>query len=88
MHFAVVTVAIARVLPLAVVGTVQSIQHKGICSYSAHLFVDVLAKIGYIEYTTPAIKMRIHQVCSEAFKYGQRDLSFVYIHGTHPRLAF
>jgi hypothetical protein len=85
---AVVTVAIARVLPVTVVGTVQSIQHKGICSYPAHLFIDKLAKVSYIEYTTPAIKMRIHQICSEAFKYRQRDLSLVYVHDTHLRIAF
>ena len=60
MHFAVVTVAIARVLPLTVVGTVQSIQHQGVSSYPAHLFVDVLAKVSNIEYTTPAIEVRIH----------------------------
>ena len=54
-----VTIALG-VLPVTIASAIQSIQHKGICSYPAHLFIDILAKIGYIEYTTPAIKMRIH----------------------------
>lgn len=82
------TVAVACVFPATVLGAVQSIQHKGICSYPAHLFINKLAKVSYIEYTTPAIKMRVHQICSEAFQYRERDLSFVYIRDTHLRIAF
>ena len=78
-----VTIAL-YVLSVTIVGAAQSIQHKGIRPYPAHLFVDVLAKVGYVEYTATAIEMRIHQICSEAFKYGQRDLSLINIHKRPP----
>jgi len=39
---------LADVLPLAIVVPVQSIHHKGVCSYPAHLFIEVLAKVGYV----------------------------------------
>jgi hypothetical protein len=70
MRFPVVTMTLADVLPVAIVVAVQSIHYKGVCPYSAHLFIDVLAKIGYVKNATPIVQMCIHQVCSEAFEHG------------------
>ncbi len=65
MHF---PVTILGVLPVTIASAVQSIQHKGICSYSAHLFIDVLAKVGYVKDATPIIQVRINQIFSKAFE--------------------
>ena len=51
---------LANVLSAAIVVAVQLIEYKSVCSYPVHLFIDILAKISYIQHTTPAIKMRIH----------------------------
>ena len=60
MRFPVVTMTLADVLPVAIVVAVQSIHYKGVCPYSAHLFIDVLAKVGYVEDATAIVEMRIH----------------------------
>ena len=70
MRFPVVTMTLADVLPVAIVVAVQSIHYKGVCPYSAHLFIDVLAKIGYVKNATSIVQVCIHQVCSEAFEHG------------------
>jgi hypothetical protein len=45
MRFPIVTIALADVWPVAVVAAVQVGHSKGGCSYLAHHFVDVLAKV-------------------------------------------
>jgi len=44
-----VAITFTDILPVAIVAAVESIQHKGICPYSAHLFINVLAKVGNVE---------------------------------------
>ena len=84
MRFPIVTIALADVLPLAIVVAVQSIHHKGVCPYSAHLFIDVLAKVGYVKNATSIIQVRISQIFPKAFEQQQRDLSLVRIHDGAP----
>jgi hypothetical protein len=80
MRFPIVTIILAEVLPVAIVVAVQSIQYKGVCSYPAHLFVDVLAKVRYVKNATTVVQVRINQVFPEAFEQGQGDLSLVHVH--------
>jgi hypothetical protein len=86
--FSVMTIFLGYVLPVTVVVAVQSIQYRGICSYPAHLFIDVLAKVGYVKNATSIIQVRINQIFPKAFEQRQRDLSLVYIHDIHLRIAF
>jgi hypothetical protein len=55
MRFAIVTITLADVLPMAIVVAVQSIRYKGVCPYPAHLFIDVLAKVGYVKNPTSIV---------------------------------
>ena len=55
MRFPIVTIALADVLPMAIVVAIQSIHHKGVCPYPAHLFIDVLAKVGYVKNATAIV---------------------------------
>ena len=50
-------ITLADVLPMA--SAVQSIHYKTGCSYAAYLFMDVLAKVGYVENATPIVQTRI-----------------------------
>jgi hypothetical protein len=68
VRFPIVTIILADVLPVAIVVPVQSIGYKGVCPYPAHLFVDVLAKVGYIEDATAIVQVRIDQVFPKAFQ--------------------
>jgi hypothetical protein len=62
MRFPVVTITLADVLvSVAIVVPVQSIQYKGVCPYPAHLFIDVLAKVGNVEDATSIVQVRVHQ---------------------------
>jgi hypothetical protein len=70
MRFPVVTITLADVLPVAIVVAVQSIHYKGVCPYPAHLFIDVLAKVGYVKNPTSIVQVRIHQVFPKAFEQG------------------
>jgi hypothetical protein len=70
MRFPIVTITLADVLPVAIVVAVQSIRYKGVCPYPAHLFIDVLAKVGYVKNPTSVVQVRINQVSPEAFEYG------------------
>jgi hypothetical protein len=45
-------ITILGVLPVTIASAVQTVQHEDICSYSAHLFIDVLAKVGYVKNAT------------------------------------
>jgi hypothetical protein len=64
LHFPVVAVALADVLPVAIAVAVQHLGDMCGCSDPGHLFVNVLAKIGYVEDTTPIVEARISQVFS------------------------
>jgi hypothetical protein len=70
MRFPIVAITLANVLPVAVVVAVQSIHYKGGCPYPAHLFIDVLAKVGYVKNATSIVQVRINQVSSETFEHG------------------
>jgi len=48
MRFRLVTITIADVLPVVIAVAEQSVHCKGVCPYQAHLFIEVLAKVGYI----------------------------------------
>jgi hypothetical protein len=63
-------VTIADALPVAIVVAVQSIHNKGVCPYPAHLFIDVLAKVGNVKNATSILQARIHQIISKAFEHG------------------
>jgi hypothetical protein len=57
-------------MSVAIVIPVQSIHYKGGCSYPAHLFIDVLAKVGYVKNATAIVQVRINQVFPQAFEQG------------------
>ena len=46
-------------LPVAVTVAVERRRDIRVCPDPAHLFVDVLAKVGYVEDTTPIVQSRI-----------------------------
>ena len=58
----VVTTVIGSVLAVAIVVAEQIIDHKSGCPYPAHLFIDVPAKVGYVENAASIIQTRIRQV--------------------------
>ena len=64
----VVTIVLAGALRVTIASAVQSIQHEGICSYPAYLFIDVLAKVGYVQNATSIIQVRINQIFPKAFE--------------------
>jgi hypothetical protein len=65
-----VTITLADVLPVAIIVAVQSIHCKGVRPYPAHLFIDVLAKVGYVKNATAIVKVCISQVFPKAFEQG------------------
>jgi hypothetical protein len=67
---AVVTITLADVSPVAIVVAVQSIHYNSVCPYPAHLFIDVLAKVGYVKNPTSIFQVCIKQVSPEAFEQG------------------
>jgi len=68
MSFSIVT-RLADVLPVAIVVAVQSSQHKGVGSDPAHLFIEVLAKVGHVKNAPAIVQVRINQVFPEAFEH-------------------
>jgi hypothetical protein len=70
LRFPIVAIVLADVLPMAVALPIQSIHQKGIGSYSAHLFVDVLSEVGYVKNATSIVQVRINQVFPKAFEQG------------------
>jgi hypothetical protein len=48
MSFPIVPVAFADVVTVTIDVAVQPICYKGVGPYPAHLFIDILAKVGYI----------------------------------------
>jgi hypothetical protein len=75
-----VTAILADILPVVVAVAVQSVPYKGICPYPAHLFIDVLAKVGHVKNAATIVQARINQVFPEAFEQRERDLSLVHVH--------
>ena len=63
-------IALAGILPVAIVLAIQSIRYKGVCPYPAHLFIDVLAKVSNVKNATSIVQARIHQIISKAFEQG------------------
>jgi len=49
-------IALAEALPVAIVVAVKSIHYKGVRPYPAHLFIDVLTKVGYVKYASPLFR--------------------------------
>src|SRR5580698_7032811 len=72
MRFPVVTITLADV--------VQSFHCEDSCPDPAHLFVDVLAKVGHVNNASSIVQTRISQVFPEIFEHGQRNLSRVCVH--------
>jgi hypothetical protein len=70
LRFPIVTITLADVLPVAIGVAVEAIRYEGVCPYPAHLFIDVLAKVGYVKHATSIVQVRINQVCPEAFEHG------------------
>jgi hypothetical protein len=70
MRGPIVTVALAEALPVAIVVAVEVIHYKGVCPYPAHLFIDVLAKVGHVKNSTSIVQVCVHQIFSEAFEQG------------------
>jgi len=68
MPFPTVTITLADLLPGAV--AVESIYYTGVCPYPAHLFIEILAKVGYVENATSIVQVRINQVFPEASEHG------------------
>jgi hypothetical protein len=68
MRFPIATIALPRSCPWPSSFAVQSIRYKGVCPYLAHLFIDVLAKVGYVKNATSIVKVRVNQVFPEAFE--------------------
>src|ERR1700731_2883595 len=84
MYSPVVAVTPADFLPVAVTAPVQRLRDMRVCSDTSHLFVDVLAKVCYIEDATPIVEARISQVFSQTFEHGESNLPFVYVHKQTP----
>jgi hypothetical protein len=70
MRVPIVTIALAEAFPVAIVVAVQSIHYEGVCPDPAHLFIDVLAKVGNVKNSTPIVQVCVHQIFSEAFEQG------------------
>jgi len=70
MRYPIVTITLEDVLRMAIVVAGQSIHCEAGCPYPAHLFIDVLAKVGYVKNATSIVQTRISQVFPEAFEHG------------------
>jgi hypothetical protein len=60
---------VAVTLPVAIAVAVQRLRDMRACPDPAHLFVDVLAKVCYVENPTPAVQARISQVFSQTLEH-------------------
>jgi hypothetical protein len=67
-------------LPAAIAVAEQRVRGMRVRPDAAHLFINVLAKVGYVEDATPIVEARIKQVFSKIFEHGKRDLPFVCVH--------
>ena len=70
MRFPIVTITLEDVLHMTIVVAVQSIHCEAGCPYPAHLFIDVLAKVGYVTNATSIVQTRISHVFPETFEHG------------------
>jgi hypothetical protein len=68
------------VLPVAITVAVQRLSDMRVGPDTAHLFIDVLTEVGYIEDRTPIIEARIIEVFSQTFERGERNFPFVDVH--------
>ena len=73
----------ADALSITISTAVKRRRDMRICPDAAHLFIDVLAKICYIEDATSIVEARISQVFSQTLEHGERYLPFVHIHNKH-----
>jgi len=64
MCFAVMAVTVDEVLPVANAVPEQRFCNMRGCPDPAHLFIKVLAKVGYIEDAAPVVEAGISQVLS------------------------
>ena len=60
MPVPIVTITLTDVLPVAIVDSIQFISYQGICPYPAHLFIDVLTKVGNVKNATSISQVRIN----------------------------
>ena len=80
MYLPVVTVTLSDILPVAITVAVQRLSDMRVGPDTAHLFIDVLTEVGYIEDRTPIIEARIIEVFSQTFERGERNFPFVDVH--------
>ena len=80
MYSPVGAVTPADALSITISTAVKRRRDMRICPDAAHLFIDVLAKICYIEDATSIVEARISQVFSQTLEHGERYLPFVHIH--------
>ena len=64
VYLPVVAVIPDDVLPVATTVALQRLRDMRVCPDPAHLFIDVLAKVGYVEDATPIVEARVGQVFS------------------------
>ena len=63
-------------LPAAIAVAVQRVRDMRIRPDAAHLFINVLAKVGYVEDVTLIVEARIKQVFSKIFEQRQARFAF------------
>ena len=56
LHSDFLTSTLSDVLPVTIIVAVQAIHYKGVCPYPAHLFIDVLAQVGYVRMRLPLFR--------------------------------
>jgi hypothetical protein len=69
-RFPIVTITPADVLTMAIVVAIQAFHYEAACPYPTDLFVDVLAKVGYVKYAASIVQTGISQVFPETFEHG------------------
>jgi hypothetical protein len=70
MCLPVVTATVANLLPVSIVIAIQPIGCKSVCPDPIHLFIDILAKVGYVQNPTSIVQVGINQISHEAFEHG------------------
>ena len=67
-------------LPVAISVALQRLRDNRVCPDPARLFINVLAKVGYVEDATPIREARISQAFSSISSTDSAILPFVHIH--------
>jgi len=80
MCFAVMPVTVDEVLPVAIAVPEQRFSDMRGCPDPAHLFIEILPKVGHVEDAAPIVEACVSQVLTYTFEHGERDLPFVHIH--------